>query len=142
MCGTSEAGSMPLERLLGQQASSRPDDSRDMLATVLKLSIGQLDDHVATACLKSSTVHSKKNGEVVMADLIESWIGEELIFVHAEGDRVISKLLERQLLELSEDGEFVKCLDLDRSGPLRFHIPAQRTFRILDAGCSRAGEAT
>lgn len=113
--------------------ASCPDDSKILLVNVLKLSIGLLEDDVTRACLKSFTLQGKNSG-VARASLINSWISEGMLATHNEGEKVISNLLERKLLELSENGEFVKCLDLDQHAVDLIFQPEEGCEFLLQGG--------
>lgn len=98
---------------LSLQHTSCRNDYENLQVNVLNLSIELLQDDSAIECLRSFALQSN-NAEVTRASLIDIWIREGMLVTCNEGEKVIRDLLDAKLLELSENGELVKLLDLDQ----------------------------
>ncbi|PKI74901.1 hypothetical protein CRG98_004673 [Punica granatum] len=99
-----------LDSLSLQHASCR-DDYENLSVNVLKFCIELLDDDVTRNCLKSLAMQSKSK-EVGRASMLDSWIGDGMLVTRSEGEIIVKNLLDAKLLELSENGELVKFVDI------------------------------
>ncbi|KAF7851177.1 hypothetical protein BT93_L4362 [Corymbia citriodora subsp. variegata] len=101
-----------LERLAVQPASH--DTSIEaLMVNVLRFSIDQLEDDKTRRCLKNLALCSNYR-EIASEPAIGLWVRDGIVDTHDEGQKVLKSLVNANLLEIDEDGQFVKFQDQDQ----------------------------
>ncbi|KAK4793209.1 hypothetical protein SAY86_023644 [Trapa natans] len=101
-----------LHTLSLQHASCR-DTHENLQVNVLNFCIELLEDDSTMECLRSFALQ-RKNDAVARESLVDSWITEGILVTRDEGEKVIRNLLDAKFLNLSDNGELLKLLDVEQ----------------------------
>ncbi|KAI6678902.1 hypothetical protein NL676_039698 [Syzygium grande] len=101
-----------IERLTVRPASHEAG-IEDLMVNVLRFSIDQLEDDKTRRCLKNLALCNNYH-EIASDFAIGLWVRDGIVDTHDDGQRVLKDLVNASLLEVDENGQFVKFQDQDQ----------------------------
>ncbi|KAI6678900.1 hypothetical protein NL676_039696 [Syzygium grande] len=101
-----------LERLTVRPASCEAG-IEDLMVNVLRFSIDQLEDDKTRRCLKNLAFRNNYH-DIASDSAIGLWVKDGIVDTHDDGQRVLKDLVHANLLQVDENGQFVKFQDQDQ----------------------------